>query len=403
MSAPDAAAPAARAPQQPRSSLTCVLLALVLAGWGCAGGSSSTTAGTGSSQAGTPAAAGIGHNAAGVGATAGTFNNATPGAGAAAAGTLSEMPRECNELTVEFEPLVPTVVLLVDRSSSMFERGYWEPLKNGVLEAVQMLDQDIRFGLATYTGDSAGSCPDLTLPDTLQKGNYAMIEGAYNALGAPAFKGETPTAAALDAVTSLLAADQDPGAKFILLVTDGEPDFCDDPNPVCGRDSVVASVQRAHAQGIGTFIFSIGGMVAPQHLADVAAAGVGLPVADHMMAVQYQCAATMGTYGTATGSAPFFEPDINDRQALVDQLSSVGASVRSCLFDLQGAIKIDLDQAETGRVEVQGQLIPYGEPDGYRLNSATQLELLGAACERLRTPEATEVYIAFPCEALIVD
>ena len=59
--------------------------------------------------------------------------------------------------------------------------------------------------------------------------------------------------------------------------------------------------------------------------------------------------------------------------------------------------------ADQGVVEVDGQRVPYGEPDGYRMNSETQLELMGAACKRLKRPETKRVFIDFPCEAVILD
>jgi len=185
-----------------------------------------------------------------------------------------------------------------------------------------------------------------------------------------------------------------------VLVTDGEPDFCDDPNVTCSRDAVVGAVQAAYAQQIGTFIFGVSGDVAAEHLSDVANAGTGQPVADRAMAVQYQCPNRAGTYAATSGDAPFFEPDVADRAALVTALSRTIAGVRSCVFDLQGKVKIDLALADQGVVEVDGARVPYGGDHGYRMNGETQLELLGDACERLKLPQTERVSIDFPCAAI---
>jgi hypothetical protein len=83
-------------------------------------------------------------------------------------------------------------------------------------------------------------------------------------------------------------------------------------------------------------------------------------------------------------------------------LASTIAGVRSCVFDLQGRVKIDLKLADTGDVQIDGVKVPFGGNDGYRLNSETQIELLGAACQRLRLPETKKVFIDFPCEAVEV-
>jgi uncharacterized protein YegL len=307
----------------------------------------------------------------------------------------------CNQVDLKFEPRLPTVFILVDRSSSMFENMRWDPLKAGVLLMVQSLQHAARFGFSSYTGQNGGVCPDVSTATTLAQDNFAMIELAYNALGAPTYKGETPTARAIDQTVTVLAADTYNGPKFILLVTDGEPDFCDDANVTCARDAVVGAVQAAHAKGVGTFIFSVGD-VDQSHLADVANAGTGQNVEDHQLAVAQQCTGVAGTYATPAGNAPFFEPNVNDQQRLADTLASVVSSARSCVFDLQGQIKIDLSEASSGMVALDGKPLPYGDPNGFRMNTATQLELLGDACQQLLKSQDTQsLSINFPCQAVI--
>jgi hypothetical protein len=309
---------------------------------------------------------------------------------------------DCNKVEIEFAPQVPSVFVLVDRSSSMFERSLWSPLKDGVLAVIEQLQGEIRFGFSSYTGQQGMQCPQLTTIVPIADQNYAAIKRAYDAVAKPDFKGETPTSLAIQEVSKTLLKEPKNSPKFIVLVTDGEPDFCDDPNVTCSRDAVVAAAQAAYAQGVGTFIFSIGGEVDRAHLGDVANAGTGQPVEDRQMAVHYQCPNSSGTYSPTSGSAPYFEPDVNDRAALVKTLAATIAGVRSCVFDLQGKVQIKLMLADQGVVEIDGQHVPYGEPDGYRMNSETQLELLGASCKRLKQPETKRVFIDFPCEAVVL-
>ncbi|HKP63989.1 MAG TPA: vWA domain-containing protein [Polyangiales bacterium] len=309
---------------------------------------------------------------------------------------------DCNKVEIEFAPQIPSVFVLVDRSSSMFERSFWNPLKDGVLAVIEQLQKDIHFGFSSYTGAQGMMCPQLTTVVPLAELNYAAIKRAYDAIAKPEFKGETPTSLAIQEVSKTLLKEPKNSPKFIVLVTDGEPDFCDDPNVTCSRDAVVAAAQAAYAQGIGTFIFSVGGEVDRAHLGDVANAGTGQPVEDRQMAVHYQCPNSMATYSPTSGNAPYFEPNVNDRAALVKALSDTIAGVRSCVFDLQGKVKINLMLASQGIVEVDGQRVPYGGDDGYRMNSETQLELLGASCKRLKRPETKKVFIDFPCEAVVL-
>jgi len=309
-------------------------------------------------------------------------------------------PDDCNQIEIEFAPRVPSVFVLVDRSSSMFERSLWKPLKDGVLAVIQQLQTEVRFGFSSYTGAQGMTCPELTTVVPIGERNYDAIKRAYDGIAMPQFKGETPTSLALTEVTQLLQREPADSPKYILLVTDGEPDFCNDPNVTCARDAVVAAAQAAYAKGIGTFIFSIGGQVDRGHVGDVANAGVGQPVVDRQMAVHYQCPDSQATYSETSGDAPFFEPDVNDQNALLSALKSAIAGARSCVFDLQGRLKVDLAFADQGLVELDGVRVAYGGADGYRMNTETQLELLGGACQRLKQPQTQRVSINFPCKAI---
>ena len=306
----------------------------------------------------------------------------------------------CNQVDLSFEARQPTVLVLVDRSGSMWDMGLWDPLKRGVLDAVERLQNDVRFGFVSYTGQQGRTCPELSATTPIALGNAAAIRRAYDALDKPSYKSETPTAAALTEVTIRLAEEPAIGPKYVVLVTDGEPDFCDDGNVECARDALVAAAQAAHAKGIGTFVFSVGGQVSRMHLEDVANAGAGQPVAQRS-----QCANARAAYapvGSAAGSAPYFEPDVSNQSALVAALAGVISGVRGCVFDLAGQIQIDLAQASEGVVEIDGVRVPFDPVNGFRMNSATELELTGSACAQLRRPDSKRVFIDFPCEAVLV-
>ncbi|MET0342499.1 MAG: vWA domain-containing protein [Polyangiales bacterium] len=308
----------------------------------------------------------------------------------------------CNQVELRFSARTPTVVVLVDRSSSMFEQGAWEPLKSGVLGAMDRLTGEVRFGFASYTGQSGGSCPDLTQIDDAARGDVRAIRTAYEALSAPSYKGETPTAPALRQVAEALAADPTPGPKFVLLVTDGEPDFCDDGNVVCARDAVVAAAQDAHARGVGTLVFRVGAQVDRRHLEDVARAGRGELVEDREGAVAQQCSQPRARYATSGGAGVLFDPDVRDQDALDAALSQAVASLRSCTFDLRDDLQIDPGLADQGTVEIDGTRVPFDAVNGYVLDGPSRLELRGAACEALRKQSAERVRIDFPCDAVVV-
>src|SRR4051812_1523647 len=53
--------------------------------------------------------------------------------------TITPGKKDCNQLNIAFGSPRPTVFILVDRSSSMFEQNFWNPLKAGVLQVVKQL------------------------------------------------------------------------------------------------------------------------------------------------------------------------------------------------------------------------------------------------------------------------
>jgi len=194
----------------------------------------------------------------------------------------------CDEFEVVFEPKTPTVYIAVDRSSSMFDDGYWDTLKNGLLPTISELQGDVRFGFSSYTGASGNeaSCGLDASAVGIGQGNYATIEAAWNALGdqrqGPLMqKGETPTSYAIQQATEVLLADESPGGRFILLVSDGSPDMCNDNYNACGVDGTIASLQVAATKGVRTLVFGIEtGTVTQSEFDKFAQAGAGeAPVA----------------------------------------------------------------------------------------------------------------------------
>src|SRR5690606_15287813 len=126
----------------------------------------------------------------------------------------------CQNLEVNFTPDIPTVFILVDRSSSMWDNMFWDPLRDGVLDVVQRLHVDVRFGFGTFTGAGA-SCPlDLQDVGIIDHNNYDAIAAFYQAISHPGMPTETPTAAGIQRAREILEADNlvFPGPKFILLV-----------------------------------------------------------------------------------------------------------------------------------------------------------------------------------------
>jgi hypothetical protein len=318
----------------------------------------------------------------------------------------------CNQLQVAFESTTPTALIVVDRSSSQWDgepNHNWEPVKAGLIDVISKVQDKINIGLVTYTGQNGGACPDMVPPlanVTFAKGNLDSIRSALEAIQKPTFKGETPTAAAINQAVPVLLAAAPGGEKFILLVTDGDPDFCNDGDQVCPMDAVVGAVQAAKTQGIGTTVFGLqrtGVALSGQHLTDVANAGAGLPVRQPIQRLedfQGRCQGpALGTYAAAGGTAVPFLANATDRAALTTALDQVVAGIRSCTFELAGSVKVDLSRASQATIRIDETTpLTYDDSNGWRMVTETQVEIMGAACSQLKSAQTRGINFDFPCE-----
>jgi hypothetical protein len=234
---------------------------------------------------------------------------------------------------------VPVVMMLIDGSSSMFEprTSYWDPAYEALMDsedgALTEYADRIRFGLAVYQGSKTPSsepdpaCATIST-SSIALDNSAAIDTIYKGVG-DAFvlntKYETPTGHAVNRLTTTLSGyDPDPpGPKYLVLVTDGNPNTCATLDPQCGQDIAIKAVQDARAAGIRTLVLGMGDILTVNsgctpavmncgtaHLQDLANAGLGLGVGAQPASYYLQPCVTSvnglkATYGTA-GNATYY-------------------------------------------------------------------------------------------------
>jgi hypothetical protein len=408
---------------------------------GGSGGSNPAGAGGASIASGSTSGSGA---AVGVGTFAGSS-----GAGGGDAGA-------CQHLAVQFVPKIPLVYVLADRSGSSFDSimvsgmstTAWDVLRTATLSVIQNLQSQVDFGFGDYTGinpnTTAGMCPIIdAVPPALN--NYTAIQAKYttSATAKPNFKAETPAALSLaiagqtlNQAASMLADAGAPGGKYILWATDGETDFCDDGSCICPADAVIAAIQSLSNQGIQTLVLGLPSNICQtgqQALQAMANAGAGLPTQapplnaptdppTSPVTIWQQCNSRPGwmaaykaaglpaagntalaTYATTapTMNATLYKPDPTNVTDLTNKISMALATVKSCSFDLQGKIKVDLTKASEGHVSIDGMAVPYDPTNGWTMSSATTLELVGAACQKWRST-GMNISFDFPCDILIM-
>ena len=109
---------------------------------------------------------------------------------------------------------------------------------------------------------------------------------------------------------------------------------------------------------------------------------------------------------TAGPTRPY-TPNAANQTQLAQQLSMALEAVKSCTFDLSNingvSIKVDLMLLGDARVLVEGTEVPQNTTNGWRMNSQTELELVGTACTNWKRPETDQIAFRFPCSAIIFE
>ena len=426
----------------------------------CAKSGGSAPSGESSPGSGFPAATSSGGAGGGTGgASGGPGGSSTPGGSQGGGGIVildanPLMGDACQHFDVQFLPEIPLVFVLADQSGSEFNTikgsdggntDEFNPMRQATLAVVQSLQSQVAFGFGAYTGinpsTTPGMCPIMKpVPVTLN--NYSAIAANYNAITPPMFKAETPAQLSLEIVSQLLlqaaatqadAGGAQPGGKYILFVTDSETDFCDDGNAVCPADAVIAEIEKLYGEGIQTLILGINSTltsISGPVLQSFANAGVGIPplappngaAGPPLMAsdIYNQCQGVpgwktlftaaglttgqaLGTYAgpdAAVNNATVYSPDVANVADLTTKISAALATVKSCAFDLQGKIKVDLANAGRGAVSIDGKAVPYDPNNGWTMSSATELDFVGSACQEWRAT-GMNVSFNFPCDIII--
>jgi hypothetical protein len=414
-------------------------------GTGVPAGSGGTTANAGANSGGS---AGISGSAGSGGGSSGGVAGAAAASGdagmTAMAGTGNTNPGICQDLNVVSTPQIPTVELLVDTSSSMWTTmpPAWPTLYGALMDptkgAVAPLQSKIRFGFASYKGHQGASetdpaCATMTTVDPALNNHdaidavYQMVGASYDPQATYDQKWETPTDYAINYATKILTAymPDPPGKKYILLVTDGNPNTCQVIDPQCGQDLAIKATQDAFAAGVGLFVLGVGDIVVQPmngcpasarcgllHLQDLANAGVGAGVhptpgcddwhASGCTFTHEQCNQGQMLLATYTPDAPDvgtpFAVDTstsNATTALVSALTALLNNAVSCTVDMDARVTGD---PSLGVVKLGGQPLTYGDPNGWTLESdATSVTLQGTACTAFKG-SGTDLSIQFPCD-----
>jgi hypothetical protein len=330
----------------------------------------------------------------------------------------------CIDVDVTFEPQIPTVLLLIDRSGSMnADSGFGSAVQQAVDDGtyvlgacpmnndwrwnvvrdvlfnpdkgiIKPLEERVRFGMSLYTSDNGQvdaldeelvdttkMCPTL-IEVPIALGNHQAM---FDEFLCDDIADDTPTGESLLAAAMTLQAFDEPGPKVIVLATDGEPDSCECPN--FGENDHVPA--KCTVSGVANMVKDEVVAIAAQILED--------DITVHVINVSTPSNAALQTHlaevATAGGGQvyPGFSPG-----ALTTAFDEIIDGVRSCVIDLDG--EIAEGKESTGSVTLDGELLLLEDENGWQVNTPSQIELLGSACEAIKSGDH-DLAISFPCEA----
>lgn len=277
----------------------------------------------------------------------------------------------CGEQESMFEIVAPNIYILLDRSGSMGQAGI-NSATASLDQIADALHSEVRFGFGTY---QTGSCPGLEHRLDMGHHNAAGLKASWAGLGPG---GSTPTAGALNAVLTqgLMSEVGDPidmqRAKALVLVTDGEPNACEQDGDSANRAGALA------AAGVPVYVvaFNYGGNESTLN----------------------QIAQSGGTDAPPAGGDRFYTA--NNTNALTMALADIAAQAIACSYTLNPA------PPDPAKVWVELDGMPLARAD-YTYDGNTNTLTLGqAACTQLQMlnpngqnpPLKIIVGCATPCE-----
>lgn len=287
----------------------------------------------------------------------------------------------CEDFTLNYASSPATVLLLLDSSGSMTSRigssTRWQLVGDALFDErdglVTQLADSVRFGLAFYSsldGFAGGMCPTMTF-SSVDIDQEDQLRAQFNATE-PLRSGDTPTGEAMQVALDRLVDDHALGPKYLILITDGQPDTCTVPDPQRGQPEALAAAQRAFELGVNTFIVGVSSDIAPDHLQQMANVARGV---------------RPGAIWDRDDDAIQPIQASEQRGVLASQIKGVLGDVRSC------TILVSPEVNEQGSVELDHQIL---RPNVDYVVMGNSLQLGAAACDRVLA-DATELVVRLHC------
>ena len=305
----------------------------------------------------------------------------------------------CEVVSVEPSREPPSVLVLLDRSGSMYTAttDRWTPAVSAINEVVATYPGELAFGLGLFGAGQGCIGGNIEIAP----GANAAAAIASSLSGDPALRtgGGTPTSSMLEYARNYYASRG--GERYVVLVTDGAPNcnplqgdrtqclctFDDCTNAAtpwlgCLDDlSTVAAVEALASSGVATWVI-----------------GYDTP----------ELTATLNAMAVAGGTDRDTYIPVEDQVSLAEALDAIAADLVSCTYTLSAPpgdpsfvrVRLDGDPVpHSSQQSLDGGLDP--SAGTFVLEGGDRVRLEGAACERLQDGLTHELTITRECEPVI--
>lgn len=303
----------------------------------------------------------------------------------------------CEVVQLVTEPVIPEMMIVLDRSGSMTEGGRWMPSVAAVRRVTQELQAKIHFGLALFpdpdatvsTGPVVNNITEcFTKPNPQQcvedfnnqnddtaacapgKIFVPVAQNSATMIASVLDKtmpfGGTPTSDTLQQILKSYGSvepspDAKPHPKFVLLVTDGLPTCPAGHGSETTQPDIDASnaaVEALAANSVKTYVI-----------------GYDTSGPNNTM-----LASVLDGFAQRGGTGDMMHRSVEDEQSLLDELTRITFAIASCSFELNSPP----ERADHVLVRLDGQQVNLDTPDGFALVGDRTVELRGQSCSRYR-------------------
>lgn len=308
---------------------------------------------------------------------------------------------QCVERDISLIPVVPEVLIMLDRSNSMGYDGFWDPTRDAVSSAVETYQSEVMFGLVGYPGERCTSVtPDYDCDVSagpLVAVNLGTGDAIATALMGLEPCGGTPVSETLLNMRDYLLDRPRDNPRYILMATDGAPNcnasldgntcrctcfdplecgLCDALNLNCLDDvRTYAALDELFEDGIRTFVIGL------------SSAAVDWGDVLHAMAVH-------------GGTETFYAAESPDQVAEI--FNDITSLVSKCEFYIEPS---EVPDDRLVNLYFDGRVV-HLDPEsltGWNWIGDDSLEFYGPSCQKIVSGEVDEITATYGCPTITLE